>query len=395
MNQTRRHVRYVAHLFGATGYEVEAQIAIRQLHRRGYPLEVVARGRRSDSLRSVDPLTRQFLERLIANPPLSSRPAIEVQHVPAPYFHSKVEPSPVPFRVGRTAVEVDRLPSDWLEACRRVDEVWVPSTFNQSVFIESGLAPAKVRVVPIGVDTDLFRPHPRARLPAIIASQLREEAGRRPGSRGFTFLSVLSWQRRKGWDILLQAYFEEFGANEDVTLIVKAEPYAATAGEITASFQAFAGETRRRLGRSLPRVILASLHLESATLAALYAASDAFVLPSRGEGLGRPYLEAMAAGLPVIGTGWGGNLDFMSQDNSYLIEVDGLEPAASEPGLDFFRGRRWARPSLPHLRELLRRVVERPEEAGAKAQRARADVLAGWTADQTGDGLAREVDRHL
>jgi hypothetical protein len=103
----------------------------------------------------------------------------------------------------------------------------------------------------------------------------------------------------------------------------------------------------------------------------------------------------MAAGLPVIGTGWGGNLDFMSQDNSYLIEIEGLEPAASEPGLDFFRGRRWARPSLAHLRELLRRVVEHPEEAGARARRARADVLAGWTADQTGDGLAREVDRHL
>jgi glycosyltransferase involved in cell wall biosynthesis len=395
MNQARRHVRYVAHLFGATGYEVEAQIAIGQLHRRGYPLEVVARGRRSDSLRSVDPVTRQLLERLIANPPVSSRPAVEVQHVPAPYFRSEGEPPPVPFRVGRTAVEVDRLPSDWLEACRRVDEVWVPSTFNRSVFIESGLAPAKVRVVPIGVDTDLFRPHPGAQLPAIIASQPREEAGRRPGSRGFTFLSVLSWQRRKGWDILLQAYFEEFGANEDVTLIVKAEPFAGTAGEITASFHAFAGETRRRLGRALPRVILAALHLESATLAALYAASDAFVLPSRGEGLGRPYLEAMAAGLPVIGTAWGGNLDFMSQDNSYLIEVEGLEPAASEPGLDFFRGRRWARPSLPHLRELLRRVVEHPEEAGTMGRRARADVLVGWTVDQTGDGLARELDRHF
>lgn len=395
MSQASRHVRYVAHLFGATGYEVEAQIAIRQLHRRGYPLEVVARGRRSDSLRSVDPVTRQLLERLIANPPAFSQASVEVQHVPAPYFGSEGGPPPVPFRVGRTAVEVDRLPADWVTACGRVDEIWVPSTFNRSVFIESGLAPAKVRVVRIGVDADLFRPRPGARLPAIIEPRPPEEAGRRSGSRGFTFLSVLSWQRRKGWDILLQAYFEEFGANEDVTLIVKAEPFAATVGEITASYRAFARETRRRLGRELPRVILAALHLESATLADLYAASDAFVLPSRGEGLGRPYLEAMASGLPVIGTGWGGNLDFMSQDNSYLIEVEGLEPAASEPGLDFFRGRFWARPSLPHLRELLRRVVERPEEAGARGRRARADVLAGWTADHTGDGLARELDRHL
>lgn len=36
----------------------------------------------------------------------------------------------------------------------------------------------------------------------------------------------------------------------------------------------------------------------------LYKAADAFVLPSRGEGWGIPYMEAMAMGLPTIGTNW-------------------------------------------------------------------------------------------
>lgn len=33
----------------------------------------------------------------------------------------------------------------------------------------------------------------------------------------------------------------------------------------------------------------------------LYKAADAFVLPSRGEGWGRPHVEAMSMALPVIG----------------------------------------------------------------------------------------------
>ena len=69
-------------------------------------------------------------------------------------------------------------------------------------------------------------------------------------------------------------------------------------------------------------------------LPSLYAAADAFVLhaaggghagrelwakerceqvlPSRGEGWGRPHVEAMAMGLPVIATNWSGPTAFMS-----------------------------------------------------------------------------------
>jgi glycosyltransferase involved in cell wall biosynthesis len=39
----------------------------------------------------------------------------------------------------------------------------------------------------------------------------------------------------------------------------------------------------------------------------LYTGADAFVLPSRGEGWGRPHIEAMAMGLPTIATNWSGN----------------------------------------------------------------------------------------
>ena len=65
----------------------------------------------------------------------------------------------------------------------------------------------------------------------------------------------------------------------------------------------------------------------------LYAAADAYVLPTRGEGWGRPYMEAMAMGLPTIGSRWSGNLEFMHDGNAWLVDGE-LVPVAH--GMEVF-----------------------------------------------------------
>jgi hypothetical protein len=39
--------------------------------------------------------------------------------------------------------------------------------------------------------------------------------------KDFNFLTIMKWEKRKGWDTLLNAYFEEFSAEEDVSLYVR------------------------------------------------------------------------------------------------------------------------------------------------------------------------------
>ncbi len=53
----------------------------------------------------------------------------------------------------------------------------------------------------------------------------------------------------------------------------------------------------------------------------LYAAMDVFCLPTMGEGFGLPFLEAMAAGVPVLATGYSGHTDFVNGVGD-LIEVE-------------------------------------------------------------------------
>lgn len=122
---------------------------------------------------------------------------------------------------------------------------------------------------------------------------------------------------------------------------------------------------------SLPPVRLLPSGLSNEALVSLYGGADCFVLPSRGEGWGRPHAEAMAMALPVIATHWSGPSHFMSESNSFPLRHDSLVEIAEGA----FRGHRWAEPSRAHLRSLMRSVVSDPAAARERGRQARRDMV--------------------
>ena len=56
--------------------------------------------------------------------------------------------------------------------------------------------------------------------------------------------------------------------------------------------------------KQLPPVFVNQKHINDTTYPRLYLSCDAVVLPTRGEGWGRPQMEAMAMGKPLITTNW-------------------------------------------------------------------------------------------
>lgn len=259
-------------------------------------------------------------------------------------------------RVGRTLFETDRIPDSWVAACNSVEEVWVPSQFNLETFSASGVDTERLHVVPSPVRLAHWRGDRRLELPM---------------SR-FTFLSVFDWSLRSGWDLLLAAYADEFGPSDDVILVLKIHSsHGHTAAELRRLVE-------RAAGRKPPPILVLDRPLPAAEMPRLYRAADCFVLPTRGEAWGRPFLEAMATGTPVIGTGWGGQTEFLSEETGYPIDVKGVVriPETGVREVPFYRGHRWAEPSVESLCQLMRHVYEHPEEALARAERARSAVEA-------------------
>jgi glycosyltransferase involved in cell wall biosynthesis len=270
------------------------------------------------------------------------------------------------YRVGRAAFWTDRIPARWVGPCNAMDEVWVPSEFHRAAFTACGVDPQKILVLPCGIDTNLFRPG----CPQLQIS--------RPHS--FNFLSITDLRDHKGMELLLRAFLQEFKADEDVTLILKTLPKKKCPLDLGAELAFFIEKEAGMPLEKSPTILWLEDYLPVSAMPSLYAAADAFVQPVRGASSGQTLLEALACEVPVITTRWGAPLEFLSDENSYLTELEGLSPVHS--GDDFLAGHQWANPSLDHLRQLLRKVYSKPDEARMRGQAGRKGIVRDrdWSA---------------
>ncbi|HXE32155.1 MAG TPA: glycosyltransferase [Terriglobales bacterium] len=349
-----------AAVYGGSGYADGNLDILSGLEAAGLPLQLVPIGPQEDQERLLPAKRRSALARLQRRRYDVGR-SVLYQCSPAPDFETQLEAR---VRIGRTAFETDSLPDGWTERCNVLDQVWVPSEFNRETFSRAGVAPERLRVMPEGLDTQRFRPG-LAPLPI-------------PERRGFNFLSIFDWIDRKGPDVLLRAYVQAFHADDDVALILKIHKFDDPQAQLEQRLMAF---IERELGVPLekapPILVLRGL-LPAAEMPRLYASADAFVLPSRGEGWGRPYLEAAATQLPVLATRWSGHLDFLHDGNSYLIDLDGVVAVPRDSDREAYIGQRWAEPSPDHLAQLMRAVVADRTAAARRAAQARQEMVERW-----------------
>ena len=237
-----------------------------------------------------------------------------------------------------------------------------------------------IHVVPGGVDATLFRPALR---PLRI-----------PGVRGTVFLSIFEWAFRKGWDVLLSAWAEAFSPEDDVSLVLRTGAVTGTIGT-PAPIEQRIDDHLAVLGKGrtdVAPIIVLERPLSAADLPRLYAAADVYVSASRGEGWGRPLLEAMACRLPVVATRWSGNLAFMNDENSLLLDIEGLREIDSRAEFAFYRGHRWAEPSQTHLSEMLVRLSGDPALRKRIGARARSDVERHWQWKHVTQAVADRVE---
>jgi alpha-1,6-mannosyltransferase len=219
----------------------------------------------------------------------------------------------------------------WAQAYQRFDHVVAPSQHTATRLAEAGVE--RVSVHPFGVDTDLFHPGRGDREALLRRHHLPSN------SRLLVFVGRPA--REKNVDGMIEAV-EKLGGPYRLVLIG-------------------AGKD----ARASDRVVSLDFERDTARLAALVASCDAFLHANENEIFGLVVLEAMAAGLPVIGPDKGGVGE--------LIDEAVGQPAASSDPAD--------------LADAIEALFARDVAAISKAARHRAETRYSW--DQTFQGLTR------
>lgn len=378
-------VRWCGPVFNPSGYASEAinfliplakRVTLGLEHHNNIYSESFVRGLPVDERRTLLALRERY--RYLQG-------GILIAHNPAPGFREL--PDAV-YRIGRTMFETDRIPADWVTACNRMDEIWVPSRFNVETFTRAGVEPDLLHVIPEAVDHEVFDPARHEPLPL-------------PNRAAFNFLAVFEWSSRKAWDVLLSAYLREFSAEDDVCLYLRTYLFGQPDDDPRAVLWQRICEHAATLGlgnKPWPRIELLTEQVPAADLPRLYRAVDCLVAPSRGEGWGRPQHEAMLMELPVIATNWSAPADFMTNEVAYLLEYELVDIRVVEPELWHYRGHRWANPSESHLRQLMRHVQQHPDEARARGRAARAHMVRHYNRETVADLIVKrliEIERRL
>ena len=194
----------------------------------------------------------------------------------------------------------------------------------------------------------------------------------------FKFLSVFEWVERKCADRMIKAFTQAFKPTDDVCLILKAvHPFKPVALEINKIAKDY-------------NVYLMQGYVDD--MSTLYRAADCYLSPTGGEGWGETLSEAMACGVPTIGSRNGGNMEFMNDNNSFLVEVDDWTMVGEALGMTNLI-KPWFKikpPKIESIVEVMKTVYAGGDEV---KKRAKAGEKVGR--DFTWEKAARKIIQHV
>lgn len=263
--------------------------------------------------------------------------------------------------VGYTIFEMTTIPEPWVIKCNAMDQIWTGSEYSKQSFVNSGVNPKKVSVVPHIIDCDRFTPEGnKINLPARAQ---------------YNFLSVFDFHSRKAWRELITAYAQAFKPKDSVCLWLKCYKHGFEKEQqaaLIANIYKFIEEMKFEY---VPRIEVCPFDLPSSVFPSFYRAFDCYVSISR-EGFGLPYAEAAASGLAIIGPEKSGTREFLDEDNSYVVDWVDDVPISEEMALinPLFTNLKWANHSIEHLSELMKHVYYNREEAKLKGLKVRQTV---------------------
>jgi glycosyltransferase involved in cell wall biosynthesis len=166
---------------------------------------------------------------------------------------------------------------------------------------------------------------------------------------------------RKNLLYTVKWFCEEFKDNKQVGLIVKSNLGTSCVFHRMQLEQMFGALVKEVRQGEYPRVYLLNGDMSDADCASLmvHPKVKALVSFTRGEGYGLPIVDAAAAGLPVIATGWSGHLEFLKHGKFSKVSYDLMKvPHEKLDKSIFVEGSSWAMPHETDAKKRMRKMYE-------------------------------------
>lgn len=302
---------------------------------------------------------------------------IKIIHVTPNILGKYIEPGK--YHIMRMIWETTKLPPDFAEPLKRVDEIWTASEYTKQAIINSGVD-KPIFIIPEAIDTSVDY----SGLPTYTSGQEDK----------YRFYSIFEFTERKNPRALLEAFWTEFRNDEKVSLTIKTfvDSYHPNKRyEILNQMRNLKNELNFKW---FAPVYIFNRLLDRYQMYRFHKSFDCFVSAHRGEGWGIPQMEAMLVGNPIISTNCGGIHEYLTNDDhAKLIPYKSVPIKGNNRNQQWYLpDQNWAEIDSNKLRKAMREVYENQQQARNMGSRAQSYIKDKFSIPAVGKYMRKRLE---